>query len=119
MSIYYRYSSYGFFSFFNNVVDCVYWYKYEALVKWFVDTLEKRFNVKFLRFSHWLMFINISVIKGDYISVYPARYDTTVLDQYLDIATFKTNTKFYTTTFPYYMIFTKYDVFTSDEKVEK
>ena len=44
MSIYYKYAPDG-----KNIVlliyveDCVYWYKYEAIGKWFVDTLGKRF----------------------------------------------------------------------------
>ena len=38
---------------------------------------------------------------------------------YLDTATVKVSTKFYKTTFPDDMIFTKEDVSTSDEKVKK
>ena len=39
--------------------------------------------------------------------------------KYLDTVTVKTNTKFYETTFPYNMIFTKVDVSTSDEQFYK
>ena len=39
--------------------------------------------------------------------------------KYLDTSTFKTSTKFYKTTFPSDMIFTKSDASTSDDKVEK
>ena len=54
MSIYYKYEPYG-----TNIVvlsyvdNCVYWYNSGALVKWFVDTLGKRFHVKFLGYAHW------------------------------------------------------------------
>ena len=37
------------------VDDCIYLYTNEALVKWFVDNLGKRFNMKFLEISHWFM----------------------------------------------------------------
>ena len=37
----------------------------------------------------------------------------------MDTVTVKVGNKFYKTTFPYYMIFTKEDVSTSDEQVEK
>ena len=39
--------------------------------------------------------------------------------KYLDTSTFKTSTKFYKTTFPSDMIFTKDDASTSDEQVDK
>ena len=48
-----------------------------------------------------------------------ARYATYIVANYLDTATVKANTKFYKTTFPSDMIFTKDDTSTSDEKVEK
>ena len=48
-----------------------------------------------------------------------ARYATSIVEKYLDTATVKVSTKFYKTTFPAGMIFTKEDVSTSDEKVEK
>ena len=49
------------------------------------------------------------------ISVYQARYAPSIVEKYLDTATFKASANFYTTTLPYYVIFTKYDAFTSDE----
>ena len=52
------------------------------------------------------------------ISVDQAIYATSVVVKYLDVATFKTIIKFYKTTFPSDMIFTKADASTSDEKVE-
>ena len=53
------------------------------------------------------------------ISVYQARYATSIVDKYLDTATVKTSTKFYKTTFPSDVIFNKDDVYTSDEQVKK
>ena len=53
------------------------------------------------------------------ISVGQARYATYIVAKYLDTATMKVSTKFYNTTFPADMIFTKEDVSTSDEQVEK
>ena len=56
MSVYYKYAKYG-----SNLVvlsyvnDCVYWYKYEELRKWFVDTLGKRFHLNFLGYAHFFM----------------------------------------------------------------
>ena len=49
----------------------------------------------------------------------PARYATSIVAKYLDTATVKASNKFYKTTMPADMIFTKEDVFTSDEQVEK
>ena len=56
MSIYYKYAP----DVSKTVVlyyvdDCVYWYTNEDLVKWFSDTLGKRFHVNFLVFAHWFM----------------------------------------------------------------
>ena len=48
-----------------------------------------------------------------------ARYATSIVAKYLDTVTVKVSTKFYKTTFPADMIFTKEDVSTSDEQVEK
>ena len=53
------------------------------------------------------------------ISVDQARYATSIVAEYLDTATVKTNKKFYKTTFSSDMIFTKADASTSDEKVKK
>ena len=48
-----------------------------------------------------------------------ARYATSIVEKYLDTATVKVRKKFYKTTLPADMIFTKEDVSTSDEQVEK
>ena len=48
-----------------------------------------------------------------------ARYATSIVAKYLYTATVKVKTKFYKTTLPADMIFTKVDVSTSDEQVEK
>ena len=57
-------------------------------------------------------------MKDHSISVDQARYATSILEKYLDTATVKLSTKFYKTTLPADMIFTKEDVSTSDKKVE-
>ena len=46
------------------------------------------------------------------------RYATSTVAKYLGTATVKLSNKFYKTTFPADMIFTKEDVYTSDEQVE-
>ena len=67
MYIYYKYAPYG-----TNIVvlsyvdDCVYWYTCDALGKWFVDTLGKKFHVNLLVYSHWLMSIIISQMKDHF-----------------------------------------------------
>ena len=48
-----------------------------------------------------------------------ARYATSIVAKYLDTATVKVSNNFYKTTLPADMIFTKEDVSTSDEQVEK
>ena len=58
-------------------------------------------------------------MKDHYISVDQARYATSIVAKYLDTATVKVSTKFHKTIFPADMIFTKEDVSTSDEQVEK
>ena len=58
-------------------------------------------------------------MKDHSISVDQDRYATSIVPKQLDTATVKTSTKFYKTTFPYDMIFTKDDTSTSDEQVEK
>ena len=120
MSIYYKYAPYGSkIVVLSYVDDCVYLYTNEDLGKWFVDTLGKRFHLNFLGFAHWFMSIIVSQLKDHSISVDRARYATSMVAKYLDTATFKVSNKFYKTTLPADMIFTKEDVSTSDEKVEK
>ena len=65
------------------------------------------------------MSIRIYQLKDHYISLYQARYDNSTVEKYLDTATVKVNTMFYKITFPDDMIFTKDDVSTSGEEVEK
>ena len=118
MSIYYKYAPDGTYIFVLSCVnDFFYWYTSEALGKWFVDTLGKIFHVNFLGYVHWFMSIRISHMKDHPISVDKSSYDTSIVDNYLDTSTVDTSTKFYNTTLPYYMIFTKYDASTSDEQV--
>ena len=56
MYIYHNYVPDGLKSFvLSNVDDYVYWYTYEELEKWFLDTLGNIFNVNFLGYAHWFM----------------------------------------------------------------
>ena len=101
----------------SYVDNFVYWYTNENLGKWFVDTLEKRFHVNFLGYLHWFMSIIISHLKDHSISVDQARYATYFVAKYLDTVTVKASNKFYKTTLPADMIFTKEDVSTSDDQI--
>ena len=120
MSIYYKYASYG-----SKIVDLyyfddyVYWYTNEDLGKWFVDTLVNRFHMNFLGYANWFMSIRIPQLKDHSISVDQDRYATSIVVEHLDTATVLVSTKFYKKTFPANVIFTKEDVSTSDEQVEK
>ena len=98
----------------SYVDDCVYWYTNEDIRTWFVDTLGKIFHVNFLGYSHWFMSIIISQLRDHSISVDQARYVTSIVAKYLDTATVKAGKRFYKTTLPADMIFTKEDVSTSD-----
>ena len=75
--------------------------------------------MNFLGFSHWFMSIIISQLKDHSISVDKARYATSIVAKYLDTDTVKVSKKYYKTTLPADMIFTKEDVSTSDEQIEK
>ena len=113
MFIYYKYAPDGSKIVLLYYVDnCVYWYINEDLGKCFLDTLGKRFHVKFLGFAHWFMSIRISQLKDHSISVDQARYATSIVTKYLDTSTVNSST-----TLPSDMIFTKAYVFTSDEQV--
>ena len=75
--------------------------------------------MNFLGYAHWFMSIRISQMKDNSFSVDQARYATYIVAEYLETDTVKKSKKFYKTTFPSDMIFTKEDASTSDEKVEK
>ena len=79
----------------------------------------KRFHVNFLGYAHLFMSIRTSQLKDHSISMNQARYATYIVAKYLDTATVKVSTKFYNTTLTADIIFTKEDVSTSDEQVEK
>ena len=94
MSIYYKYAPYGTIIFVLSYVDYfVYWYRYEALLKWSVITIRKILHVKFLRFTNWFMSISISHIKDHSVSVYQDIYAISVVDKYLATAIFKNSKK--------------------------
>ena len=75
--------------------------------------------MNFLGYAHWFMSIRISQLKDHSIYVDQARYSTSIVANYLDTATVKVSKTFYKTILPSDMIFTKEDVSTSDEQVEK
>ena len=79
----------------------------------------KIFHVTFVVYAHWFMSIRISQMKDHYIYLDQARYATYIVAKQLDNATVKASARFYKTTFPSDMIFTKYDTSNSDEQVEK
>ena len=81
--------------------------------------LGKEIPWNFLGYAHWFMSIRISQLKDNSISVDQARYATSIVAKYLDTVKFKLSNKFYKTTMPADMIFTKEGVSTSDEQVEK
>ena len=84
-----------------------------------MDTLGKIFHVNFLGYSYWFTSIRISKMRDHSISMDQAIYATSIVAKYLDTATVKASTKFYKTTLTSDMIFTKDDISTSDEQVEK
>ena len=90
MSIYYKYASNGSkLVVLSYVDDCVFWYTYEELGKWFLDTLGKILHVRFLVYSHWFISIRISQINDYSLLVDQARYTTAVVSIYLDTVTIK------------------------------
>ena len=70
MSVYYKYSLYGRKIVVLYYVDkCVYWYNFEALEKWCVDTVGKRCHLNFLLYAHSFVSIRIYQMKDHSISV--------------------------------------------------
>ena len=77
ISVYYNYATDGSrLVVLSYVDDCVYWYISEELEEWFVDTLGNIFHVNFLGYAHRFMYIRISQLNYQYISVHHARYYT-------------------------------------------
>ena len=76
-------------------------------------------HVDFLGFSHWFIDIMILQMKGHSVLLYQSRYATYIVSKYMDTTKLNTSTQFYKTTLPSDMIFTKDDVSTSYEKVDK
>ena len=75
--------------------------------------------MNFLGYAHWFRSVIIYQLKDHSISIDQARYATSIVAKYFYTATVKVNNKFYKTTFPADMIFTKEDFSTSDEQDEK
>ena len=84
-----------------------------------MDALGNIFHLNLLGYAHWFMSIRMSQMNYYAVSEYWARYATSIVAKYLDNVIVKTSTKFYNTTFSYYMIFTKADTNTSYDQVEK
>ena len=120
MYIYYKYATYEAKIVVLSYVDeCVYWYTSEDLGTCFVENLGKIFHVKLLWYAHWFMSIIIYQMKDHSILLDHTRCDTSIVDKYLDTSTVKTSKRFYNNNFPSDMIFTKAEVSTSGEKVDK
>ena len=79
--------------------------------------LGKIFRVKFLGYEHLFISIRISQLKDHSISVDQAIYATYFVAKCLYTATIKENSKFYKTTLPRDMIFSKEYASTSDKPV--
>ena len=75
--------------------------------------------MNFLGFAHGFMSIKISQLKDHSISVDQDIYATSIVAKYMDTATVKVINKFYKTTPPLDMIFTKDNVSTNDEQIER
>ena len=73
--------------------------------------------MNFLGYAYWFRSIIIYLLRDHSISVDQARYATSIVAKYLYTATVKVNNKFYKTTFPDDMIFTKEYFSTSYEQV--
>ena len=84
-----------------------------------MDNLGKIFHVNFLGYAHWFISIRISQMRDHSISVDQTRYAPSIVAKYLDTSKGMVSTKFYKTTLKADTIFTKEDVSTSDEQVEK
>ena len=82
-----------------------------------MDDLVRTLHENFLGYAHWFMSIRISQIQDHSITVDQARYVAFIVAKYLDTATVKTSAKFYKTTMPSDMIFTKADAPTNNDQV--
>ena len=71
------------------VDDCLYWYTYEELVKWFLNKLGNIIYLNFPGYAHWFMFIMILQLRDYYISVDQDSYTIAVVEKYLHTATIK------------------------------
>ena len=90
MSIYYKYAPYGYKLVVLSYVDyCLYWYKSEELVKYFLDTLVNRSFVNLLVYTPWFMSIRISQLNEYSISIDKGRYSTYIVAKYIYTDTMK------------------------------
>ena len=96
------------------MIVSIFYYAYEAIGKWLVDTLRNILHVNFLVFANCFMSIRVSNLNNHSISLDQYIYATSVVDKYLYDDTVNKSTNFYITTLASDMIFTKDDVPTSD-----
>ena len=91
ISIHYKYAPTGTKNIpLSYVNDCVYRYSSDGPGKWFLDALRNIFHATLLGYEHWFISIRTSQMKDHFISVYQARYVTSVVAKYLDTDTVKT-----------------------------
>ena len=119
MSIYYKYAPDGSkIVVLSYVDDCVYWYTNEDLGKK-IDTLGKQNPCEIFRICT-LVYVNKNFsTERPFHLCGPSQICYLIVAKYLDTATVKVSTKFYKTTLPAEMIFTKEDVSNRDEQVDK
>ena len=92
MSIYYKYApDWSKLVVLYYVDDCVYWYTYEELEKWFWGKPGNRFHMNFLVYVICFMSIRIYQLKYQSISADQDKYATFVVSKYLNISTIKEN----------------------------
>ena len=84
-----------------------------------MDALGKILHVNLLGYAYLFILIRIFEMKDHSISVDQARYDTSIVANYLDFSTVRKSKRFHKTTLPSDIIFAKADASTSDEQVEK
>ena len=75
--------------------------------------------MSFLGYAHWFRSIGISHVKDHSIFVHQGIYATVIVAKYLFTTTDKAGARFYKTTLPSDLLFTKADASNSDEQVER
>ena len=73
------------------VYDCVYWYTFKEIGKWFMDKLGNIYHVNFLGYAYPFMSIRILQLREHYISVDQDIYATYIVAKYLETDKIKEN----------------------------